>query len=74
MSYTVMAVALAALLIVLILTGRHPMPFSHTERTVRDRRSGRDRRQRQQAVPIERRRGPRRVDEIARSFVNGLER
>ena len=41
--------------------------------TTRDRRSGRDRRLTRVSVPFERRRGPRRHEEIADDFVRRLE-
>jgi hypothetical protein len=64
-------IAVAVGLVVLLV-----MPRVHgigrAEKTTVERRSGKDRRLRKRRVPVERRRGDRRAQDAARSFVEGL--
>lgn len=62
-----LAVGLVAVLVLPRVKG-----FLTKERTTVERRSGKDRRQRNVRVPVNRRRRGRRQEDVARSFVEGL--
>ena len=64
-------IAVAIGLVVLVVLPR-VKGLARSEKTTVERRSGRDRRQRNVRVPLERRRRDRRAHDAAQSFVNGL--
>jgi hypothetical protein len=69
---TVFLVALATILVLLVLirvSSKAGATVTSSARPTRDRRSGRDRRLRRVAVPRERRRAPRRFEDVASAYV-----
>jgi hypothetical protein len=71
---TLFILAIVAFLIALVLVRliSHSNSFTSSARTTKDRRSGRERRQRRVPVRRERRKRPRRRDDIASQFVASL--
>ena len=69
---TIFLVALVAILVLLALIrigGKARTTYGSSARPTRDRRSGRDRRLKRVRVPRERRRSPRRYEDVASAYV-----
>jgi hypothetical protein len=74
---TVVLVALATILVMLVLVrinARARTTLGASARPNRDRRSGRDRRVQRVYVPRERRRAPRRFEDVASAYVARVDR
>jgi hypothetical protein len=69
---TIFLIALVAILVLLVLIrigGKARTTLGASAQPVRDRRSGRNRRVRRVYVPCERRRAPRRFEDVASTYV-----
>ena len=68
--FVILVVALALLVLVVLPRVRH---VATSEKTTVENRSGHERRRRRLRVPIERRKKPRRAEDVASQFVSALE-
>jgi hypothetical protein len=74
---TLVLVAIVAILVLLVLiriSAKAGATVSSSGRPTRDRRSGRDRRVQRVRVPHERRRAPRRFEDVASTYVARIDR
>jgi hypothetical protein len=75
LTVTTVAIICVILMLVLLVLMRLPSSstrFGSTFRTTRERRSGKDRRQRSIPVALERRRSPRRQEDLAAQYVDDI--
>ena len=73
---TFVIVAIVAILVLLALIrigGKARTTYGSSARPTRDRRSGRDRRSQRVRVPRERRKAPRRLEDVASAYVTRID-
>lgn len=72
MNIGVMVIIAVAVVLVALLVLPRVRGVAGKEKTTVERRSGKDRRQRNVRVPVDRRKRPRRAEDAAKTFVEGL--